>query len=84
MEIRMKIEEAYATIRQATKDIETLRESCDHPETFDADYQWGGPGHIIPATLCKVCDKVIRTSFDDVRFKPSADGHIQTLEKKKR
>ncbi len=83
-EIRTKVDEAYATIKQAMMDIEDLRESCDHPETYEANYQWGGPGHNVPATLCKACDKVIKTAFDDITFKQSADGHTQTLVKKKK
>ncbi len=73
MEIRAKVDEAYAAIKKATEDLEVLRESCDHPETYKATYQWGGPGHNIPAVLCKACDKVISTAFDEVAFKQMAD-----------
>ena len=66
LKIKDKVQKAYNAIKKAEEDLELLRKVCEHPETEECNYQWGGPGHIVPATMCSVCGKVLKTAFDDM------------------
>jgi hypothetical protein len=62
--IRNKVNDLYATIRQANADLDAIREKCTHEITFNGEYAWGSIAHTCPAVICSICDKCVRTLFD--------------------
>jgi hypothetical protein len=58
--LKAKVQEAYDAIKRAEKNLEFYRKVCDHSETENCDYQWGGPGHIFhDAKVCSICGKLL-------------------------
>lgn len=42
-------------IRDAETEMALLRLPCEHPATYKAYWQWGGPGRMFPAHVCQAC-----------------------------
>ena len=48
------IEEAQKTVDALTKELEKVRASCPHEETFDEERVWA-PMRFVAGKTCKVC-----------------------------
>jgi hypothetical protein len=62
--IKNRVNDLYATIRQAEADLKAVREKCTHDITFNGEYAWGSIAHTVPAVICSICHKCVGTSFD--------------------
>jgi hypothetical protein len=74
--VQNQVNVMYDLIKMGEKALAVLRSQCDHPESKECNYQWGGPGHIVPATMCSVCGKILKTQFDDIKFDDINNGPI--------
>lgn len=53
------IEQQQKIIKDAEKEIEYLRNMCDHDESYHGLYSWR-VGSIVPAVICCNCGKCLK------------------------
>jgi hypothetical protein len=61
--MRDRVTELYDRIRTANEELERIRKTCPHPNTYLALYSWR-IGAMHPAHLCEDCDFVVRLADD--------------------
>jgi hypothetical protein len=59
-EIADQVFRLFELIRTSKEALEKVRAPCEHPITTEGYWEWGGVGRVFPASICKVCQMMVK------------------------